>query len=615
MKKILSVFILILIFIFIPKKSFASDFSASYNVTYNINTNASTHVNFAVALTNNTSQYYASAYQISVGFMNIYNVQASDPGGPIAPVITKTPSGNTVKLTFNNQVVGLGNTLNFNLSFDTNEVSQSLGHVFEINIPGVINQSDFQNANIYVIFPSSLGNPAFIKPDLPLAEIQQAPDELHFTSSQLGESGISITFGNYQLYNFSLEYHLQNSNLFPIQTQIALPPSTNYQDVLISSMTPKPINVAQDQDGNYLATYYLSPSELLNVKVTGVAKIYLNPRTQPLLKKEYALYLKPQPYWQVNNPKIQALAKSLKTPYAIYNYASSHLSYDYQRVISSSSRLGAINVLQNPTQAVCLEFSDLFVTLARAAGIPSREVDGFAYTNNPTERPLSLSTDILHSWPEYYDSQRQTWIMVDPTWGNTTGGVDYFNVLDFDHFAFAIEGQESNYPVPAGGYKLQGQNIKDVNVTIGQTFNSKPELTAVSNFPQDLVAGLPVSSSITFSNTGNAAIVSQKIRITSTNLNPTTQNLTIPTILPFAIFTLPVSFKQTSFLTKKDALITVSIGQNKFSQKIKIIPFFMDQWFITGVSGIIVIFTIIFIATSKPKRIFSSDINNNPRKI
>ncbi len=31
--------------------------------------------------------------------------------------------------------------------------------------------------------------------------------------------------------------------------------------------------------------------------------------------------------------------------------------------------------------------------------------------------------------------------MIDPTWGATTGGVDYFETLDFDHFAFVVKGK------------------------------------------------------------------------------------------------------------------------------------------------------------------------------
>src|SRR5205085_322452 len=145
-------------------------------------------------------------------------------------------------------------------------------------------------------------------------------------------------------------------------------------------------------------------------------------------------------YWQTNDPAIKALGQELKTPKDIYEYVVKTLSYDFTRVTDDKPRLGAALALKNPTSAVCREFTDLFIAIARSAGIPAREVDGFAYTENAKQRPLSLVKDILHAWPEYYDTNKKTWVMVDPTWGSTTGGIDYFQVLDLDHFAFAIKG-------------------------------------------------------------------------------------------------------------------------------------------------------------------------------
>jgi len=83
-----------------------------------------------------------------------------------------------------------------------------------------------------------------------------------------------------------------------------------------------------------------------------------------------------------------------------------------------------------------MEFTDTFITLVRALGIPAREINGYAYAQNDRLRPLGLEQDVLHSWPEYYDFASQTWQQVDPTWGNTTGGLDYFHKFDLDHFTF-----------------------------------------------------------------------------------------------------------------------------------------------------------------------------------
>jgi transglutaminase-like putative cysteine protease len=63
----------------------------------------------------------------------------------------------------------------------------------------------------------------------------------------------------------------------------------------------------------------------------------------------------------------------LKTPENIYKFVTNNLSYNYYRVKPDVERLGAKDALANPDEAICTEFTDLFITLARSAGIPARE--------------------------------------------------------------------------------------------------------------------------------------------------------------------------------------------------------------------------------------------------
>ena len=186
-------------------------------------------------------------------------------------------------------------------------------------------------------------------------------------------------------------------------------------------------------------------------------------------------------YWDTSNPEIISLSKKLRTPRQIYDYVSTKLKYDYTRVKPNVERLGGVNALKNPESAICMEFTDLFITLARASGIPAREINGYAYTENPEIQPLSLVNDVLHAWPEYYDVDKGVWIPVDPTWGSTTGGVDYFTKLDLRHFTFVIHGVSDTKPYPAGSYKLGTNPQKDVFVSFGslpQERNSKLKIEA-----------------------------------------------------------------------------------------------------------------------------------------
>lgn len=590
MKKIF-IILFILIFFFIPRSVFAakSNFITDYNVTYNVLENSLTHVTFDVALTNKTTQYYASSYSIQVGFKDIENILARDSEGQITPQTSKNNDGNNIEITFNDRIVGLDKKLNFFISFDTKDIAQKSGKIWDINIPGLSEQKAYNSFNVTVIVPKFLGSPSYVKPDTR----KSYGNSLIFTKEELGESGISISFGKEQIYSFNLLYHLKNSNLFPIKTEIALPPSTNYQDVQIDSIDPNPQNVTQDKDGNWLAQYILSSGKKIDIDVKGKAKIMLSPKKEPILAKELKEYTKEQPYWQTSKKEIKDLALKLKTPYAIYQYAVSNLKYDFARVQNNQPRIGAFEVLKNPESAVCLEFTDLFIALARAAGIPAREVNGFAYTQNSKERPLSLVKDVLHAWPEYYDSDLQTWVMVDPTWSNTTGGVDYFYTLDFDHFAFVIKGVNSTYPIPAGGYKISDNSkTRDINMGFGNDFTAEIQtLTLSSDFAKSYFSGANVEGNIIVKNDGKIMSAVQEIAVDADFLQPLSRKIYVGPIPPFGFIKIPVKFNTPSLLTNKKDVVKIAINENFISKEIKISPFILNIW--TTLGGMILVSTVI----------------------
>lgn len=598
MKRALFIFLIIILFFlkFSSKALAQSNFSTDYNVTYSVGNNANTHVILGGVLKNLTDKYYASSYNIQVGFTDIKNLSASDLEGSINPKITKNEKGSTITLTFNQNVVGLNKKLNFNISFDTSQVVQNFNNIWDINIPGISAENDFSSFNVNVNYPVFLGKPTYIKPILVSDSIQKSIGSLFFTKNDLGGSGISIAFGNFQIYDFNLKYNLENKNLFPISTEIALPPNTNYQDISLEKIDPKPINVRIDKDGNWLAKYILPSTKKLEIFVNGKAKVYLNPKTEDLDQESAKNYLKNQQYWDSDNEKIKTLAKNLKTPYAIYQYVVKTLKYDFERVKTNSPRLGSIKGLDNPNSAVCLEFTDLFIALSRAAGIPAREINGFAYTTNTNERPLSFVKDILHAWPEYYDFDKKAWIMVDPTWGNTTGGVDYFNVLDFNHIAFVIKGLSSNYPVPAGGYKLSSnQNTKDVDVFIGTVFqNDNSKLNAEIIFPDTLLSGLPINGEIKILNPGKTLISKQEIQVSTKILDPVKQSVLSKDIPPYGYQILILSFDKTSILTNSKDTIKITVNNNNTYKNVIILPFFVNKLFILG--GLLIASFIIIIS-------------------
>lgn len=82
------------------------------------------------------------------------------------------------------------------------------------------------------------------------------------------------------------------------------------------------------------------------------------------------------------------------------------------RTVEKTMAAEAANALDvlHARKGDCTEHTVLFVALARAAGIPCREVSGLVYAGNQPEPFLGW-----HAWAEVHDGSR--WVSIDPTWG------------------------------------------------------------------------------------------------------------------------------------------------------------------------------------------------------
>ena len=204
----------------------------------------------------------------------------------------------------NKKAIGLGTKLPFKLEFDTESVAKNSGSVWEINIPGIANPANFSSFVVTVKAPNSFGSTSIIKP-------VTTNKDLTFDKEQLGKSGISISYGSRQNYDFNLIYHLRNTNLYPVKTEIALPPDTNYQKSFINQISPRPNNVIIDSDGNWLAQYNLSPMQKEDIKVVGSVELNLISKREAITKDELKEFTTQTKYWQRHNTKIQKLANKM----------------------------------------------------------------------------------------------------------------------------------------------------------------------------------------------------------------------------------------------------------------------------------------------------------------
>lgn len=143
--------------------------------------------------------------------------------------------------------------------------------------------------------------------------------------------------------------------------------------------------------------------------------------TAPIDDTETQQYLKPTSAHPADHPRIIALAEDIrataKAPENKQNLAETllHFVAGYIENVPESpyayNTTSVFDILDNRT-GDCTEHSQLFITLARALGLPARDATGYVYTGDDSAPSLGG-----HAWVEIFlDGQ---WIGLDPTWEET----------------------------------------------------------------------------------------------------------------------------------------------------------------------------------------------------
>jgi len=602
-KKIFFLSAVFFLFYFSPPIFASSEFETLYNVTYEASSSGRVVVTQEISLTNKLSNVYATQYSLIIKGGQIENIRANDEEGPLKTEIKKTGQETAINLTFNQQVVGTGKTLNFNLTYDALDLARKNGQIWEISIPKLGEKEKIDNYTLFLKVPKSFGKPTFIKPP----PIESNQDEnyniFRFAKNQVILAGVNAIFGEFQIFNFNLSYYLENPNSFLGEIEIAFPPDTAFQKISYQEIDPLPANVRVDNDGNWLAKYILNPKEKIIVKARGRVKIFGQPQEffPPPTQESIKNNLLPRKYWEADNPLIIQKAQELKTPQEIYNFVVKTLNYDFNKVEKKPKRLGALQALIYPQNAICMEFTDLFIALCRAAGIPAREINGFAYTTNEKLTPLSLNTDVLHAWPEYYDEKKRVWVPVDPTWEKTTGGIDYFKKTDLSHFTFVIHGESSEFPLPVGSYKNSEIQEKNIEVVFGQyEEENPPKLEVEFNLPKKVYWGIKNKGEVIIKNFGPGAVYKLNARAKSNGIVLTSSKefpFTLEIFPPFASKKIELEIKP----QLKDSLnpsLEIYLNDQRFVHSFKN-GFFLEKEILLFLGGILAVIGIILLTKTK----------------
>ena len=568
MRKIIQIGVAALLFLYGATFAHAADFQADYDINYAVSPTGNTIVTQNVTLTNKQSNLYPKQYSIILDTKNLKNIIAYDKKGVITPKIIAQGDKTEIQLVFNDHVVGLGKSMTFSLRYESTDIAEHLGNIWEIHIPGIEDDPSIGAYTVTLQRPDSFGPNAYMLP--PPAR------GMTWERYQLLTGGVTAAFGEYQSFKAEISYPIENSRITSGIYEITIPPDTAFQKVVIKSIEPKPKNIIKDEDGNWIAKYELTAGQKLEVKTALDIFVYINPRKE--WKQEQMnvnAYTLKQPFWEIDNELIKSTAKSLTTPKAIYSYVEKTLSYDYARAAIGPDRKGAVQALQSPKTSVCTEFTDAFVALARAANIPSRAAIGYAYTTNPKLRPTLTTADILHAWPEYYDATKNLWIPIDPTWANTTKGINYFDKLDFNHIVFAYHGISSELPYPAGSYKAGDTPKKTIAISFAEQKiqTTKEKYAATFDISTKVTAGTETGGFVVIENASATPVEVMTVEI-QVLPNGTKKTETQKNIPPYGKISIPIVISIPGYLEKGVGKINVSVNGQTFSQTYEIQPMY-----------------------------------------
>lgn len=481
-----------------------TEFRTNMATTYEFDEVGNAAISHTIDLINNLSHIYPTTYNLSVSSGEIKDIKVSVMGDSVSPQVDSQSTTTTIHIPVRNPKIGKDQTSTLDISYTTLSFAEKIGNSISLTLPKTAKGNEAESFAREVIVPNTYPELSYSSIKAEVASSSGTSRYYKFSGS--GDQNLTLHFGDSASYDLKLSYLLKNSTSIASTSELALPPDTAYQRVVLNRLEPEPKEIVLDSDGNWLARYDLAP--LSKLEVTADLSIVVSP-TPRYFDPSSSSPMGEDQYWEQSSG-IKRLATNLKNPENLYNYLVETLTYDFSQ-ISRQKRLGAAATLSNPESAICTEFTDLFVATSRAMGIPSRAIIGYAVTNNNSLKPQGSNVDILHAYPEYQDPSSKVWHSVDPTWGHTTGGSEYYDLLDFGHITFVRLGSSSTYPLPAGSYR-ESRAGKQIEVKI----NAEP--LTLPSFTYKVV---PDGDNNYIINTGKVAIINEKITINNAETSVT----------------------------------------------------------------------------------------------
>lgn len=258
--------------------------------------------------------------------------------------------------------------------------------------------------------------------------------------------------GDSQVVSFEINHDFHASGkLSSLRIFLGIPKTIEgSQNVINIKFTPTPVAVYDDIDTRYAIFNFRDPPENINLTLKGEIELHrrdlvtaLSSKNAPgqsnnatLSNAEKTEYLKAEDFLEVNDPRIREIANTIESPSArlgkmsqpkgveatqtaeietvqeILQWLRRNVEYqkgDEPKGAAATAKLG---------RGRCQQFSELFITLCRAKGLPTKYVGGLS-TYFDKRNPNASGS---HAWAEVFLSGLG-WVPFDPTWMASTSDV------------------------------------------------------------------------------------------------------------------------------------------------------------------------------------------------
>ena len=185
--------------------AFEAQFATEYLVDFSIQQNGETQVIQQINITNLKYDVIATSYSFTIKYFEIFDVSAQANGNKATPKVETSGNETTIVVNIDDYVIGKGRQNKIELTYKTLDIATKVGEVWNINIPKTQLNNDTSSYNVTLEVKESLGPKIFISP---VPDTEKSSDGNHvfnFTKESLRNTGISASFGSYQVLNFKLK--------------------------------------------------------------------------------------------------------------------------------------------------------------------------------------------------------------------------------------------------------------------------------------------------------------------------------------------------------------------------------------------------------------------------